>query len=749
MRSNTPFPGDSHQPTRMPAEFGFEDPAAHPAYSVIPSTPSLHRYLIFLGKKWYLVLLPLMFFGALAAGYIAYWPESYVSMAHLWAAGKIGLQLHEGATYSEEGQTFAGTQVELLQSDKVMERAFARTLRVPGVIIPTNSQGKPKFVSIKVSQLPKSAVLELKARGPTDNYTRAFLDAVMDEFLAYKREVRAATSGDTYTSVSEQITKQEADLKAAQDKLTTYQRDNNVAVLEEQAKAASTYLTQLLAEFSQLKVEYQLLEAMSPESQWTVTSLSNTLAGAADPRKLTDSGLPSTAPSPDFLNAQQELEKIRIVRARLSKYLRPEHPKIIKLDEEISRAEKFVDFFSQQSRDQLAKAKQAAKLKIDRVQETIKEWEAKVNNASMRIAEYERMKLDVERLQGLNDRLLSLLQTVDVTRNLDQENITILDRASETKSGKLPLPLTLALALFMGLGTGFVLVFLAENTDDRLLSLDELATRFEEWVIGQVPEVPRAKKKKQPPLLDVNDNRHMFAESYRNLRSALLFLPMPGEPPKVLLITSAIPGEGKSTIATNLARALAFGGSRVLLVDCDLRKGALNALLELEPEPGLSDLLSNGVGNPDKFIKPIPLSGNNSQLSIHGSGIDSCHQAPGLYFLSRGCGLNNPGDHFLSRHLDATLLHWRQQFDYIIIDSCPVFASDDATTLAPKVDGTLFVVRSRFTRARTVHKALELLYQRQAKVLGLVFNRTHSRSRDYEYYKYKDYYQAVKPAAEI
>ena len=365
----------------------------YPPSSAAPS-PQLRRYLAFLRKKWWIILLFVLFFAGLAAAYIVYWPASYASTARLWAAGKIGLQLNEGATYNEDSQNFAGTQVELLQSDKISERAVARVLKVPGVVIPTNSEGKPKLVSIKVSQLPKSAVLELKAKGPTRTYTRAFLDATMDEFLAYKKEVRSATSGDTYTSVSEQITRQQAELKAAQDKLTTYQRDNNVAVLEEQAKAASAYLTQLLAEFSRLKIEYQLLTAMTPEGQFALASLTNALVGASDPRKLADSSLPSATPPPELLRAQQELGKIRIIRARLSKYLRPEHPKIIKLDEEISRGEKLVEFFSQQSRDQLANAQQTIKLKIDRVQETIKEWEAKVNNASVRVAEYERMKLE-------------------------------------------------------------------------------------------------------------------------------------------------------------------------------------------------------------------------------------------------------------------------------------------------------------------------------------------------------------------
>jgi Mrp family chromosome partitioning ATPase len=85
-------------------------------------------------------------------------------------------------------------------------------------------------------------------------------------------------------------------------------------------------------------------------------------------------------------------------------------------------------------------------------------------------------------------------------------------------------------------------------------------------------------------------------------------------------------------------------------------------------------------------------------------------------------------------------MRWREQFDYVLIDTCPVFAADDATTLAPKTDGTLFVVRSRFSRASTVGRALELLYYRQARVLGLVFNRADARERGYEYYKYSEYY---------
>jgi capsular exopolysaccharide synthesis family protein len=693
-----------------------------PAYPVSPPALRFRRYLILLRKKWWIVLLSLSLCSVLAAAYILWWPETYVSYAHLWSMGRTGLRLPEGGTYEEDAQTSGGTQVELLQSGRMNERAFNRIVSTLHLPVPTNSEGLPEPVKIRVSQLPKSAVFEIKATGPNDSYTRAFLDATIDEFLAFKREIRATSAGDTYTSVSEQITKQETDLKSGHDTLTAYMRDNNVAVLEEQAKAASAYLTQLLAEFSQLKLEHQLLEATSTEGLWALAGLTNALAGAPDPRRLADPAMPSASPPPEFLGAQQELEKLRIMRTRLSKHLRPEHPKIVKLDEEISRGEKLVEFLSKQSRDQLANARQTVKLKLDRIQETIKEWEAKVNSASERIAQYQRLKLNVDRLQGLHERLLGLLQTVDVTRNLDQENITILDRASAPRRDKSSVPFVLALAIFLGLGGGLGLVFLVEVLNDRVMSLEDLNGRFNEWVVGQVPEVGNAKKKKRPALLDADDRRHIFAESYRNMRSALFYAAVPEEKPKALLITSAIPREGKSTVAANLARAIAFAGSRVLLVDGDLRRGLLHELFELPQEPGFADLLTQG-GDLARFVVPTSV--------------------PNLSLLPRGKPVGNSGELFLGAGCDRVLAQIREQYDCAIIDSIPVFAADDTTSLAPKVDGVLLVVRGSYAGSRTIRRAMELLYERQAKIMGLVFNRANSASRSYEYYKYADYYHSA------
>jgi Mrp family chromosome partitioning ATPase len=671
----------------------------------------------------------------------------------------------------------------------------------------------------------------------------------MEEFLAYKEEVRKTQTGDTYTSVAAQIVKADADLKAAQDKLTAYMKENNVAVLEEQAKAAGAYLTSLLTELSQLELEYKLLEAASGDGAGALAAGTNALASLPSLRRASDGGSSGASAQSAYAGAQQEIEKLKVVRERFSKVFRPKHPKMVRLDEEIAQAERLVEFFSHQSREQLASSKREVKVRMEGVQQAIKQWEANVGNASERIAEGQRLKLEVDRKRSFYDHLLNLLQSVEVSRNLEQENLSILDRASQAKPRKLPVPLVAALGLAFGLFAGLGLVFLVERLSDRLTSMEDLAWRFEERIVGQVPEATRAKRKAHPALLEVNDDRHLLAESYRSLRSALLFGLNAGEKPKVLLVTSAIPGEGKSTMAANLARTLAFAGARVLLVDADLRRGLLHELFGVAQAPGLADLLANG-GDLSQYVIPIPLGpevsgqsaaasgqspvGSGQSPAASGQPADSqplaapksdeggstlnsdpspptAHRPPpttasegrgevdpkpsassplsaggegrgevdpkpstlnplsaggegrgevdpkltspnsqlpsspgGLWLLPRGQSPHNAGELLLGPECDRFLARARQEYDRVIIDSIPVFAADDTTSLAPRTDGVIFVVRNSFASTRTVRSALELLYDRQAMVLGLVYNRANSRAHSYDYYKYNKYYARAK-----
>jgi capsular exopolysaccharide family len=224
-------------------------------------------------------------------------------------------------------------------------------------------------------------------------------------------------------------------------------------------------------------------------------------------------------------------------------------------------------------------------------------------------------------------------------------------------------------------------------------------------------------------LLEENDARHAFAEAFRALRSSLLYLPVEGDQPKTLLIASAVPNEGKSTIASNLAITMALANVRVLLVDADLRRGDLDACFQRSREPGLSDLLS-GKSTLQSCLLTTPIRNLN--------------------LIPRGGTVANPGELVLTSRFDEFLLEIYDSYQYIIFDSSPLMASDDTTSLAPKLDAVLFAVRFFRSSIRISSKALELLRDRQANVIGMVCNDVSQANQEYYYYKYPEYYSASR-----
>jgi capsular exopolysaccharide synthesis family protein len=673
----------------------------------------IQRFFIFLRRYWWMPVLALVVALGAGLGYLACVAPTYVSTARIWETEKMTLP--GGAEFRGDFANYYGTQIELLRSVKMQQLALNRLQNSHTNIIPLGDDNRPTSVKLQVTQAPKSTVFAIEASCSNPDFAQAFLNALTFEYVEYKRSIRKLVSGDTLSSISDQVLRLEKDLKADQDALTVFQRTNNLIVLQQEGTIAGGYLARLQTQLSDLKLESQLLEASAVEQDWTDVAKSNVVI-------LTDSLLgPSSLSalgSLDRQSAMREVELLKGQREKLSRYLRPKHPKIVKLDADIDRAQKLIDLFRNQSHEQLAAARQALKMRIDSVASAVTEWEPRVMEANARIAESERLKLNITRSQGLYDRLVTLLQNVDIGRNTDQETVAILDAASPAlRSYKLAI-VVMGLAVFVGLVAGLGIVLLIDLRDDRFTSTREASEKFAGAIVGQVPEVQSGMIDGTLPLLEYEDKRHMFAESYRNLRSALVYSSANDERTRVVLVTSALPGEGKSTVAANLARSLAFGGSRVLLVDGDLRKGQLHQKLGLASEPGLAELL----GNPDALKQVVQYDA-----------------FPNLAFIARGRGATHPADIFLGPELDQVIGLWRQKYDYVLIDSCPVFAADDATTLAPKVDGTLFVVRSRYSRAGAVREALDLLNQRHAKVLGLVYNRADATSRSYYYYKHEHY----------
>jgi polysaccharide biosynthesis transport protein len=678
----------------------------------------LKKFLFFLRKFWWIPVITLVL--ALIAGVIDFLetPPLFVSRASMWETEK--LQLPDGASFAQDQDTYFGTLTAVLQSEPLREMALSR-LQTNQIAVDQNEN--PLGVSINVYQAPKSSVFIVEADSANPNFTQVYLDALLGSYLDYKKTVRKDVSDDTLASISTQINILQDDMNNGETNLTRYEESNNLAVLEQENEVGGSELAKLKGLLADDLLKSNTLDAVELERTiapigpiLNTTNMANPLFSqvAGD----NQSGSPVSASE----NAIQQIESLKFERTRLSKYLRPTHPKIVKLDEDITNAQNLVDFYRRQNDQDIAVARKALKIEMDSITNAIYQWEIRVKYDSGLISEANNLKENIQRNQTMFDRLTSLLDNVDITRNIDQDPLAILEHASGATRSYGKLKSNLSTACIGGLAIGLGIVFLITIRDDRFSSVIEVAERIGDHVVGQVPEMPASNGAPLALLAD-NDERHMYVESYRNLRSALLYFAVDGVRPKVLLITSAVPNEGKSTIASNLSLIMALGGARVLLIDADLRKGRLHDLLGVKSKPGLAELLLE-PNNIDKFIQETAM--------------------PNLWFIARGSGPRNPGDLFLNNAIDGILAVLRERFDYIIVDSSPVFAADDSTTLAPKMDGTLFVVRSHFSRSNMVKEALELLYQRQATVLGLILNRTDATGRSYHYYKYSEYHSTTE-----
>jgi Mrp family chromosome partitioning ATPase len=245
----------------------------------------------------------------------------------------------------------------------------------------------------------------------------------------------------------------------------------------------------------------------------------------------------------------------------------------------------------------------------------------------------------------------------------------------------------------------------------------------------------------------------------------------PGRRPRTLLVTSSVPNDGKSLTSANLAITLASTGARVLLVDADLRKGSLHNRFGIgAAAPGLSEALGREAapqgtpnrtdelsqilrndlteaGSPRRNGPPLNVAQpSQTSLPLWVSSV-KCTKVPNLFLLPRGETTHRSSELFLGQLTPRFLQDAIASYEFVILDTAPVMAADDVTSLAPHVDGVIFVLRAEHTSARVARAALDLLYLRHVCVLGFVFNAVRPTSADYYYYyKYKDYYNSY-PAA--
>jgi capsular exopolysaccharide synthesis family protein len=631
----------------------------------------------------------------------------------------IKLNIAEGSVYTEELSNFLGTQAALMQSGVVLNRAHARVaLQKPEV------RWQP--VGLKVTVSPKTTIFVLQATGGDPEYTRAFLQACMEEYIALKKEMRTQTSDTTVAGLTEEVIRLEKDLRNADAELLEFQSTNTVLLSQEQGNSAGNYLAALNLRLATRKSEYDLLQMLTVDQNLDLQQAPS--AAVLPANGATDTSPPAGGDrtDTDYLRAKQQLLLLQAEQEELGRYLRTNHPKMIAMNEEIVRREQLLKIFRLQSAEQLESKKASLAVEIQNLEKDMKQWDVKALEIQAKVAEYQRLKGNSQRIQALYDRLLATMQTLDLNKGISPESVTIMESASQAFPDQSGVWKQVTVGSLVGVGLSVLLLLLINRLDDRMISIAELKEMFDEEVLGQIPRVTSRGPKREVALVGPEDERHDFVEAYRNLRSSLLYMAEPGAGPKILLVTSSVPNEGKSLTSANLSITMASTGLRVLLVDADLHKGALHTRFGVALRPGLTEVLGQGL---------------NWEEAVQAT------KFPNLSLLPRGTFAPNAGELLISNATKEFLRDAAAKYDYVILDTVPVMAADDVTSLAPHVGGVIFVIRAEFTSAHVARAALYSLYQRQVRVLGVAFNSARPSFEEYYYYRYKGYYYTEYPVA--
>ena len=676
----------------------------------------LHRYKSLLLRRWWIPVLTICL-GLFVEAFLIYQtPPSFLSTSKMMMAGKLNIA--QGAIYSEEAQNFYGTQIQLMQSAEVKRGAEA-------LVRSTHPEMQPAPVEVSAVQKPRASIFDLTAIGSAPDYTQAYLNALMQKYVDFKKGLREESGKTVITGITEQLIQTEKDLRTAEDEMLEFQKQNNIGFIQEEGNSAAAYLVKLNREYASLKTEYNLLNLLDLDQNLDRAQIKSEASTSSSPSENSEErGMPfsDVGPESDYLKAKQQVQLLKAERDTLSKDLRPKHPKILKLNDEVTKQERLIELFRTDTVEKLDTRRKSIGKQMENLQSNIKEWEAKALDLSQRLAQFNRVKGKVDRLKTLYDRLTNNLKEIDVSQVVDSgDQVSIMEMATGPVSVRPGLIRSLLIGLGCGAAAGLGILLLLDRIDDRMASFGEFQHHFSENVLGQIP---KEKTKGKVTLLQAEDTRHIFAESYRNVRSSLFFMSYDGPRPKTFLITSAVPNEGKSTISANLAITMALSGARTLLIDGDLRRGAIREAFGISSKIGFSEVLKQEV-NWREVIVPTAY--------------------PNLFILPRGHTLSQPSEHLLRESTDLLLKEIYSNFDYILIDSSPVLAADDTTSLAPKIDATIFVVRLGYTSARLTRKGLELLYSRQVNVPGIILNFVDTSLPEYYYYQYSEYYSTPNP----
>lgn len=558
------------------------------------------------------------------------------------------------------------------------------------------------------------------------------VNTIADTFKDQNLEKKSRTNEKTGDFLQKRIAELQGLIRENEEKLNNYAKTHQILSLDDKQNTVVERLATL---------NKQLLEAendrKTAESAYNAALAPGAAAalGEGDAKQIAD--------------AESKLNDLKQTRAKLLVEATEEAPEVKEINHQIVELEKqlkesksskvstILTNLETRYRQTLAKEESLRKAFQQQRGETLTQNEAAIN--------YHIIQQETDTYRGLLTNLLASSKENDVTMARNANNISVVDYAIAPEGPIGPnRARSVMMAFLMSLVVGVGLALFLEYLDDTVHSTDEVERLLHLPALAVIPSVaPTARRKAlaaapgglqkrngnsgspsdNPELLMNVDGRSALAESYRHLRTSVL-LSTAGRAPKALLVTSSLPGEGKTTTAVNTALSLAQTGASVCIIDADMRRPRLRAIFGLSGGAGLSSILSSGMSEAEMLEVP-----EHDTVS-------------GLNVLTSGPIPPNPAELLGSDQMRRLIAALQTKYTHVVVDSPPITSFTDGVLVATMVDGVLLVVHGGKTSRHVVRRSRQLLHDVGAKIFGVVLNNVDSRSQDYYYYRQQYYYQS-------
>jgi len=605
-------------------------------------------------------------------------------------------------------QDYLQTQYKNLQSRTLLESIIA-TLNLDKDQRYALSGDPVRAVAqdITIAPIRLSRLVDIKVQHPEPRQAAAIANALMETFINQNLDQKMRKSLAALRWLKDEADTLEKDVQKKDLALQEYRVEKKMVSLADSQNIVLQALKQAQADLDKARSDAAAAQKVDEEVERLLK------AGTSI------NSIPRVANDLLIQEIRKVLAEKEALLANLLKRYKDKYPDVIRVREEITSLKDSVQKESQKLREAIRAEAELARAKEVSMAAELKKKEQESFELSQLRIQYDVLSRQADQSKLLYNVVLQRMKETDLTSKDKAQNMRVVDTAVVPRSPVKPrVVLTLFLGLLGGLGVAIGLAFFVNYLDDSIKSQDDIETYLRLPFLGYIPNI------KTNSVLERDLQAHLHpqsnaAEGFRTLRAAIALSPR-SDKYRVVAVTSTIPAEGKSLVASNLAIVMAQTGLKTLLVDADLRRPSVHKVFRLQSPVGLSSYLTEKGSRVDEFI--------------HTS------EVPHLDVVCCGAVPSSPSELAGSKRMRQFLEEVRGRYERVILDCPPVSAVSDPLIIASLSDGVTFVTKFNKIRRDHARKTIQRIHDAGIHILGVVLNDIDFEGKDSYYYSYY-YYQ--------